>query len=209
MRVRSLTRQQLQTELAERVDAVSGTWLRVAVDGATGLGTAQLADELAAELRLRGRETVRVRIADYLRAASLRLEHGHHDPDSYYHDWFDYEGLRREVLAPLAEGGNGQVLPALWDAAADRSPRLPRIHLPIRGVALIDGPLLLGSSLPFDFTVHVGASNAALPRRVPAEEQWTLPALRRYIEEVAPERHADCALRVDRPERPAVVDSIS
>lgn len=208
MRVRPVNPRELVTEIVERIDAFGGSSVRVAVDGAPGVGTAEFADELVAPLRARGRQAVRVRMADYLRAASLRFEFGKRDPDSYYHDWFDHDGLRREVLDPLAEGGTGQVLPALWDAERDRSPRLERVRLVERGVVLVDGPLLLGAGLPFDLTVHLGLPDAALNRRVPAEDQWTLPALRRYAEQVVPEVIADCAVRVDRPDRPAIIDSL-
>ncbi|MHA6800377.1 nucleoside/nucleotide kinase family protein [Bounagaea algeriensis] len=208
MRVRSLARQDLLTELADRIDAAGGTRLRVAVDGASGLGTGELADELVAPLRTRGRETVRVRMRDYLRSASLRLEFGQQDPESYYSGWFDLAGLQREVLDPAAEGGRGTVLPALWDAERDRSPRMARVPLPPRGVVLVDGPLLLGAGLPFDFAVHLGVPDAALPKRVPDDEQWTLPALHRYGAEVLPERCVDVAVRVDRSERPAVIDAL-
>lgn len=208
MRVRPVTPERLVEEVAERIDAVAGRWLRVAVDGAPAADTAGFADGLVEPLRLRGREAVRVRTADYLRPASLRLEHGRRDPDSFYREWFDFDGLRREVLDPLSADGSGEVLPALWDAAADRSPRLPRVRLPERGVAIVDGPLLLGAGLPFDLAVHLWLPGAALHRLTPAEDRWTLPAYDRYAAEVGPERVADHVIRADRPGKPAVVDSL-
>lgn len=208
MRVRPVTPERLVAELVDRIDALPGRWARVAVDGAPAAGTGDLADSLVDPLRTRGRETVRVRTADYLRPASLRLEHGRRDPDSYYEGWFDLGGLTREVLDPLADGGSGEVLPALWDAEADRSPRLPRVPLPPRGVAIVDGPLLLGAGLSFDFTVHLWLPDAALHRLTPEAERWTLPAFQRYADEVSPLHLADHVVRVDRPGRPAVVDSL-
>ena len=205
MRVRPLTPDLLVSELLDQIEAVEAKWTRVAVDGAPEAGTAELADALVEPLKVRGRDAVRVRMEDYLRPASLRLERGREDPDSYYEDWFDLAGLRREVLDPLSPNGNGEVLPALWDAAADRSPRLDRVRLVERGVAVVDGPLLLGAGLPFDFAVHLWLPPAALERRVPA---WQLPAYQRYAEEVGPERIADVLVRADRPGRPAVVDSL-
>ena len=64
-----------------------------------------LADALVDPLRVRGHPVVRVRAADQLRPASLRLERGRTDPDSFYDDWLDADGLRREVLDPLGPGG--------------------------------------------------------------------------------------------------------
>ncbi|MDA3647612.1 uridine kinase [Saccharopolyspora indica] len=208
MRVRPVTPELLAAELVDRIEALPRRWARIAVDGAPAADTGDFADALVEPLRTRGREVIRIRTADYLRPASLRLEHGHHDPDSYYENWYDLRGLTREVLDPLSDNGNGRVLPALWDAAADRSPRLPRVQLPDRAVAVVDGPLLLGAGLPFDFTVHLWLPEAALNRRTPDEDRWTLQAFHRYAEEVSPHHLADCVVRVDRPGRPAVVDSL-
>lgn len=208
MRVRPISPELLAAEVVERIDALRGRWARVAVDGAPAANTGDFADALVEPLRSLGREVVRVRTADYLRPASLRLEHGHDDPDSFYESWFDFKALTREVLNPLSPSGSGQVLPAFWDAEADRSPRLPRTNLPERGVAVVDGPLLLGAGLAFDFAVHLWLPEAALERRTPEPDRWTLPAFRRYAGEVGPERLADYVVRVDRPGRPAVIDSL-
>lgn len=208
MQVRPLTPQRLAIEIVEHVHAWTGTWCRVAVDGAPAAGTEEFADGLVDPLRERGRDVVRVSTRDYLRPASLRLEHGHLDPDSFYAEWFDLAGLRREVLEPLADGGTGQVLPALWDPEADRSPRLQRVRLPERGVVIVDGPLLLGAGLPFDRTVHLDLPDAALRRLTEEGEQWTLPAYERYAEEVGPRLLADTVVRTDRPGRPAVIDAL-
>ena len=147
-------------------------------------------------------------MADYLRPASLRLERGRQDPDSFYTDWFDLNGLHREVLAPLSDDGSGQALPALWDAEADRSPRLERVHLPESSVAIVHGPLLLAAGLDFDFTVHLWLPGKALQRRLPDEHSWKAPAFQRYSEEVGPERIADYVVRADRSGHPAVVDAL-
>jgi hypothetical protein len=208
MRVRPITPDLLAAEVVERIDALPGRWARVAVDGAPAADTDGFANALVEPLRTLGREVVRVRMSNYLRPASLRLEHGHHDADSFYESWFDLKGLTREVLNPLSDNGNGQVLPALWDAAADRSPRLPRVRLPDRGVAIVDGPLLLGAGLGFDFTIHLWLPEAALARRTSETDHWTLPAFHRYAEEVGPEHVADYVVRIDRPGHPAVIDSL-
>lgn len=207
MRVRPITPELLVTELADRIEALGGR-PRVAIDGAPQAGTGELAEALVEPLRLRGREVVRVRAADYLRPASLRLERGRHDPDAYYERWFDLDGLRREVLHPLGEGGSGEVLPALWDPDADRSPRLDRVELSDRGLVLLDGPFLQGAGLPVELTVHLWLPGEALERRASDEDAWKTPAFQRYSEEVGPEHLADCLVRTDRPGRPAVVDSL-
>jgi hypothetical protein len=72
-------------------------------------------------------------------------------------------------------------------------------------VLLLDGALLLGRGLAFDFTVHLWMSGAALVRRTEAERAWTLPAYARYEREVEPSAAADVAVRVDDPKHPAVI----
>jgi hypothetical protein len=69
---------------------------------------------------------------------------------------------------------------------------------------LVDGCLLLGRGLPFDLTVHLRLSAAALARRTPAEQRWTLPAYARYEAEVDPDRVADVVVRLDDPRHPAI-----
>ena len=59
-------------------------------------------------------------------------------------------------------------------------------------------------TVPFDVTVHLRLSAAALRRRTPEAEQWTLPAFERYEAEVGPADLADVVLLVDDPAHPAV-----
>jgi hypothetical protein len=153
-----------------------------------------------------GRPVLRVSAADFLRPASIRLEYGRYDADAYHDLWLNDAALLREVLDPLEAGGSGRVLPSLWDAAADRATRAPYAELPPRGVLLLDGALLLGRWLPFELTVHLALTPAALARRTPADEQWTLPAFARYRSETDPASLADLTVRVDDPRHPALVE---
>lgn len=208
MQVRPLTPEALADTLAERVHVLplpEGGRLRVAVDGAPAADPGGLAAAVADLLRLLGRPVVRVSAADYLRPASLRLEYGHQDADAYFDGWLDANALFREVFDPLEPGGSGLVLPALWDARADRAVRAQPVALPPGGVLLLDGPLLLGRWLPLDLTVHLRLSPAALERRTPPDEQWTLPAFARYEAETLPTDAADLVVRADDPRRPALV----
>lgn len=179
--------------------------LRVAIDGAAAADPDKLGDSLVAPLRARGVAVARVRAADFLRPASLRLEYGRTDPDAFYDRWLDTGGLTREVLTPWGSGGDGRYLPTLWDAATDRAARARYLPVPPRGVLLVDGPLLLGRGLPFDLTVHARLTSQALRRRTPPDQVWTLPAYDRYEEEVDPAGVADVVICSDDPRRPAVV----
>lgn len=213
MRVRPVSPARLVEELAElivarlRCDAAPADprgWLRVAVDGARAARPEQLADALVDPLRLRGHAPVRVDLRDFLRPASVRLEQGRTNPGAYYEQWYDLGALAREVLAPLAPGGTGRILPTFWNADTDRSTRASYVDVPDGGVLLLSGPLLLGAGLDLDLAVHCGLSSPALRRRTPSAEQWTLPAFARYEDEVAPRYLADVVVRADDPRHPAV-----
>jgi hypothetical protein len=126
MRVRPVSFDVLVEELADRfAGAEAGRRLRVAVDGAPAAGPAALADALVGPLRVRGRPAVRVDAGDFLRPASVRLEHGRTNPDAFYDGWLDEPALRREVLDPAGPGGTGRIVTRLWDARTDRATREP------------------------------------------------------------------------------------
>ncbi|MDI3387356.1 uridine kinase [Streptomyces sp. B-S-A8] len=207
MRLEPITWDRLTDTLADRIAALDpadgGAWPRIGLDGAPAAGTGGLARSLAEALRVRGRSAQVVDTEGFLRPASLRFEYGHQDPDAYYDGWFDTGALWREVLGPLDPGGDGRILPDLWDPAADRATRSPYVQLPPGAVLLLHGPLLLGKWFPFDLTVHLALAPGALRRRTPPEARWTLPAFARYEDEVAPESAADVLVRADDPRRPA------
>jgi len=204
VRVRPVTPQALVGELAARVAERPG-WVRVAIDGAEASRPEELADALVAPLRARGRQTVRAMAQDHLRPASLRFERGRTDPDSFYEDWLDADGLAREVLAPLEAGGSGRVRPVRYDARADRASRAGFQTVAPGTVLILSGPLLLGRGLPFELTVHLELSTGALARRTPPDLAWTLPAYERYADEIAPSSWADVVVRYDDPRHPAIV----
>ncbi|MET8354108.1 MULTISPECIES: uridine kinase [unclassified Micromonospora] len=215
MRIRPISPDLLVTELTGRLTdaathaataAAGPARLRVAVDGAPAAGPDELAAALVEPLRARGRPVLHVRATDFLRPASLRFELGRTNPDAYYEGWVDEAGLRREVLDPAGPSGTGRLLPSLWDAVADRASRARYVDLPPGGVVLVSGALLLGGGLPFDITIHLELSAAALRRRTEPAQDWTLPAFDRYAEEVVPASFADVVVRADDPRRPALVE---
>lgn len=206
MRVRPVSFDLLVQELADdlAVREPDGR-LRVAVDGAPAADPGRLADALVAPLRLRGRPAVRVSTDDFLRPASVRLEFGRTNPDTFYAGWVDEPALRREVLDPAGPGGSGRIVTRFWNAHTDRATREPYAQLPPDAVVIVSGPLLLGAGLPFDRTVHLSLSAAALDRRTGPDLRWTLPAYARYGDEVDPASFADVVVRLDDPRHPALV----
>jgi hypothetical protein len=182
-----------------------GARLRVLVDGPPPTRPGELADALVDPLRRAGRPAVRVRARDFLRPASVRLEHGREDELALYDDWIDLGALDREVLGPLGPQGSGEYLPSLWDPERDRSTRARRVPAGDGAVLLLDGGLLAGRGLDVDVTVHLALRPATLERRTPEAERWTLPAYARHARECAPEQTADVVVRVDDPRHPALV----
>jgi hypothetical protein len=145
-----------------------------------------------------GRPPLRVSAGDFLRPAGERFEWGREDAESFRTRWLDGGALGREVL-----GRTGRYLPALWDAAADRSARRSLEPVPPGAVLLVDGVLLLGRGLPADLTVHLALSPGALRRRgVP---EWQLPAFASYDGDVRPGEVCDVLVRAEDPRRPAVL----
>ncbi len=208
MRARPITPDRLVATLADRIAALRPDgWVRVGIDGPASAEPGALADGLVDPLRVRGRSALRVDLADFLRPGSVRLELGRTNPDSFYERWFDLAALSREVLDPLRPGGPGRIVTTFWNPVTDRSTRPSTVEVPPGGVLLLSGPLLLGTGLDLDFTVHCAQSRAAMLRRTPEEDRWTLPAFDRYADEVMPEYLADVVIRVDDPTHPALVES--
>ncbi|MEV0707208.1 hypothetical protein [Nocardia aurea] len=175
----------------------------IAVDGADAADPVALARRFADSLRDAGRGADVVALHDFVRPASLRLEFGRDDEMSYRTAWFDYAALRREVLDALRD--DDRWLPALWNERDDRSARTPIRHARPGTVLVVAGPMLLGRDLDFDLTVRLDMSEAALRRRTPDSEHWTIEPLLRYRRENPVT--ADFSVRWDHPDRPALLDS--
>ncbi len=205
--IRPLSRELIVARVVDDVrDRAPSRRLRLAVDGAVGLDPTGWAAAIVDAMRAGGRFAVHVSVRDYLLPASQRFEFGHDSPDAFYEGWRDENGLRREVLEPAAPDGSGAVLPALWRTDIDRSARAEYIAVPTDGVVVVSGEFLLGSGLPFEYAMHLTCSAAALARRTPPEDAWTLPAYERYASEVAPETFADLVVRLEDPRRPAIIE---
>ncbi len=202
MLVTPTTRAALADEIVELVAARSGR-VRLVLDGPAPARPGELAAEVATALRARGRATVVIDAADFLRPASVRLEQGRTDPDALLSRWLDEQALRREVLDPAAPGASGQVLPRLWNTRTDRAYRDSYTALPDDGVLVLHGALLLGRGLPAELGVHLRMSRAALERALPEGERWTVAAHVRHDEENEPSA-ADLLVLADHPDRPAV-----
>lgn len=154
---------------------------------------------LITPLRALGRGAVHVPSIMFWRDASLRLEHGREDWESYL-DWLDVDALRREVLDAARD--RQTYVPSLRDPRTNRSTRQPARPLPSRAVIIVSGEFLLGRGLPWDRVIHLHTSPEQRRRQVEQHLSWTLPAYERYADVVRPAEHA--AIVVKDPRHPTV-----
>jgi hypothetical protein len=195
-----VTPDSLAARLADRLGDAPGI-LRVALDGPPAAAPDELAGALLEELRSRGRPAALVRAVTFWRDASLRLEHGREDVESYL-SWLDDGALRREVLDQVTTAGS--YLPSLRDPQTNRSTREAPVPAPDGLVLIVSGSLLLRHGLPFDRTIHLALSPAARARRTPDAEAWTLPAYDDYDARTRPADTADVVVKLDDPNHPAL-----
>ncbi len=186
--------QALVTRTAAWLSASPGI-VRVAVDGPVSFDPAGFADGLVEPLRVLGRPVVHLHSSSFWRDASLRLELGREDWESYL-SWLDATALQREVLEAAVI--RGTYLPSLRDPASNRSTREPVRTLTPQTVLLVSGEFLLGQGLPFDRGVYLETSTAARARRTPDDLAWTLPAYDAYERNVRPAEQADVVIKLER-----------
>jgi uridine kinase len=185
--------------------AVARAPLRVGLDGPRCAQLGTLAVAIAALLTAAGRPVGVIAADSFYRDASVRLEYGHHDVDSFYDGWLDHAALRREALRPAVQ--NGSYLPSLRDPHTNRATRATPIPLAPAGFLLLHGELLLGTGLELDLTIHTAVSRQARRRQTETDWPdwvWTLPAFDRYELDVNPMAVADVVLRWDDRNHPAI-----
>jgi len=195
-----LSADEVAERLADWLTSASGI-VRVAVDGAPVAAPDAFAAGLIDRMQVRGRPVAHVTAASFWRDASLRLEHGREDIESYL-SWLDAAALRREVLDAVTASGN--YLPSLRDPETNRSTREAPLPAEPDLVLLVSGSLLLRHGLPFDRTIHLSVSRAARARRTPPEDSWTLPAYDEYDAAVRPVDTADVVVKLDDVRHPAL-----
>ncbi|UQX89726.1 hypothetical protein M6D93_06910 [Jatrophihabitans telluris] len=197
----------LAGQLASTITALPAAHpVRVGLDAPRCADLNNILARVTDRLERSGRQVALVRAEDFYRDASVRLEYGRTDVESFYSGWLDSAALAREVLTP-AVSEHPQYLPSLRNPGNNRSTRAVPVPLAANGVVLITGELLLGAGLAFDLSVYFSVSRQARRRLTAPDWAWTLPAWDRYEIEVDPAACAALVVRFDDPARPAVASS--
>ena len=187
-----MNRSALIDRLAQAIDHVPCLHpLRVAIDGIDAAGKTSLADELAAELRGRGRQVIRASIDGFHNPRAVRYARGPLSPEGYFLDSFNYPLLKQALLDPLGPGGSRVYRAAVFDHRADCALDLPEQIAPQNAVLLLDGVFLFRPELArcFDLKIFVDISFAESLRRALTRDLPSLGSLqtieeryhRRYI----------------------------
>lgn len=193
--------------------------LRVAIDGPDAAGKTILADEIAEALAKRGRQTIRASIDGFHRPRADRYRRGPDSPDGCYEDSFDYEALRRVLLAPLGPAGSRRYRLRTFDHRSDAPQSSPTLLATDDAILVFDGVFLLRPELldAWDFRVFVAVSfdetlRRALVRDAPAlgsteevERRYRvryIPGQKLYLATARPEEAADVVVDNNDPSRP-------
>jgi uridine kinase len=188
--------------------------LRVAIDGRTASGKTTMADEVAAELRDRGRIVIRSSVDGFHRSRAARYMQGRLSAQGYLDDARDWSAIRRLLLEPLGPGGDLFYRTACFDLDLDRPISQEPIRADIDAILVVDGTFLQRAELngAWDFVVFLDvASEIAIQRGVrrdstlpggeavarEAHERRYQPAFEIYNARVAPIEHADIVIKND------------
>ncbi len=218
-----MTRPQVLEQLADLIIGVSKPHpVRVAIDGVDAAGKTTLADELVAPVESRGRPVIRANLDGFHRPRGERYRRGQDSPVGYYHDSFDYESVRDELLEQLGPGGSMRYRTATFDYRSDEFICEQFQTASSDSVLLFDGIFLLRSELNdlWDFRIFLQTNaDVALKRAIERDatllgsddsirKQYAkryMPGQRIYLDGVRPERIANVVVDNNDLDNPRVL----
>lgn len=226
MESRGQQRSTAAREVADRVETVDPAGrlaVAVAIDGVDGVGKTTFADDLADELRARGRVVHRASIDDFHHPEAHRYRRGRRDPVGYLEDSFDDASFARLVLDPLERGGDGRLTLRHHDLVTDEHLDEPVVQVAPGDIVVVDGVFLHAPWLRerWSLSVFLDASFAvtvarAIDRDVDedrdarraatqlAAERY-VPGQRLYLDRCDPRRAADVVVDATDPRTARVV----
>jgi len=211
-------------DLAGRIKDISLAHpVRVAIDGVGAAGKTTLADALVAPIEELGRPVIRASVDGFHRPREERYRRGPDSPEGYYHDSFDYDSVRGELLEQLGPGGSLRYRTATFDHRTDQFIYEPLQTAPANAVLLFDGIFLMRPELNdlwdfrifldigFDVSVERAVkrnaegidSEEALRQRY---ETRYVPGQRLYLESARPREVADVVVDMSSLENPVLLD---
>ena len=142
-RLNRMNRPQLIEELADRITSIARTHpLRVAIDGVDAAGKSTLADELIQPIQERTRPVIRASIDGFHNPTAIRYRRGRDSPEGHYHDSFDYEALKSNLLSPLEPNGRLRYRSRVFDHQSNSPLHAKSLIAERNSVLLFDGIFL-------------------------------------------------------------------
>jgi uridine kinase len=192
---------------------------RVGIDGTDGAGKTTFADQLVLPLQDLGRAVIRASIDGFHRPREDRYRRGRDSPEGFYHDSFDYQRLRSELLLPLGPGGDLRYRANVFDYKTDSFVETPKEVAARDAVLLFDGVFLMRPELIdcWDFKILLILDEEEQLRRVVKRDQDLfgeedevvtryrkryLPGQAIYFSEVKPQQLADIVIDNTIPDSP-------
>ncbi|MCV0396497.1 MAG: uridine kinase [Rhizobiaceae bacterium] len=172
---------------AERISAIDGRRIIVAIDGVDGSGKTNFADELAPLIRARGRHVVRAGVDGFHHPRRIRYRRGRDSPDGFFRDSYDYDALKRDLLAPFRAGERG-VRTVRFDHRTDRPVPSPPLAVDETSTLILDGIFLHRDELAgwWDMSIYLdvpfSVSYARMAARDGSDPDPGAPSNRRYLE---------------------------
>ena len=174
--------------LSMMVSTRPGERALVAVDGPDGVGKTRLVAELVALApHVAERQVLSVGVDGFHRPRQERHARGS-TPQTFYEDSYDYDQLRARVLRPFRAGR--EIVPAVWDVAADRPVRPDPVEPDENALLLVEGIFLRRPELAREWdatclvtapeSVTVPRGNARFPARAGATDPED-PRNARYV----------------------------
>lgn len=220
----SAVRRELVAGIADRVLGISPHRLRVVVDGFTASGKTSFAHELAAEIRARGRSTLRASLDDFKKPWSDAREKGYDrvSGEGYYRNAPDFDSARSLLLEPAGPSGSGIVALCARDPLTGVDHRHVTVRAPIDAVVIVDSVFAMRPEYDefWDFRIwlHVPAELSlarGVDRDAPVEGREAAERIHRdryheaeriYVDEVDPVARADVVVDNTDFSSPVIVE---
>lgn len=133
------------SSLADEICALGDGRLRIAIDGLTAAGKSIFGNELAEQLRGRGRPTLRASLDDFKKPWRDALKKGYDrtSGEGYYRNAHDFASVRRLLLEPAGVSGDGRVVLCAFDPLTGADCRGIVVEAPSDSVLVVDGVFAL------------------------------------------------------------------